>query len=141
YDKYKDKKVEELSKEDKEILSNLSKLTVFLSKIDSKNFNWLMKTASCSYIYFPAAFFVEYLEERKDKGEGVKYIGKIFLKMLEGYTPEFRKEDIYSIVEFLYKSKDKKIKKEANEICNIYGKRGIDFLRKLWKKNNPDQTE
>lgn len=135
YKKYKDEKAETLTKKDKEILSDLSQLTVFLSQIDSKNYNWLLLSAA--YLDFHSSLFIfEYLNKLKEKGESVKYIGKIILKILENSTPGFRQEDIKSIVEFLYKSGHKKQKREADKICNIYGSRGFEFLRDLWEKYN-----
>jgi hypothetical protein len=57
----------------------------------------------------------------------------VYLEMLKNATPDFRKEDIQSIVEFLYQ---KGKKEEANTICNIYGSRGYEFLRQLYEQYN-----
>jgi len=135
--KYRNAKVS--NEKDKKILSELSKLTVFLPKIDSENVNWLMLCAPYTRLHFDSPFFIEYLNELKDKDESSKYVGKIFLKILESSTPDFRKEHIRSIVEFLYKTGDEKNKKEADEICNIYGSRGLDFLRDLYEGYNKTQ--
>jgi hypothetical protein len=123
----------ELNSEDKKILSFLSKLTVFLPKIDSKNFNWLRLSASCVDIDFNSSFFIECLNDLKDKEDSVKYIGEIFLKILEGSTPDYEEENIRTIVEFLYQ---KGYKEDANNVCNVYGRRGYDFLRDLYEKYN-----
>ncbi len=119
-----------LKKEDEEILSELSMLTVFLSKIDSENCEWL--ELSAQYVTnIDISFFIEYLNKIKDKENSVDYLGDIFLKILEKNTPTFRQEDIVSIVEFLY-TKNKK--READEICNEYGKKGFDFLNNIHEK-------
>jgi len=133
--KYKDKK--NFNDKDKEILSELSRLTLFLPEINSENKNWLMLSAPYTYISFNSPFFIECLNYLKDKGDSYKYVGKIFLKMLENSPPDFKKEDIRSIVNFLYQ---KGIKEEANKICNIYGSRGLDFLRNLYEKYNKKET-
>lgn len=130
------KSSKDLLKEDKETLSEISKLTVFLSKIDSENFAWLIKSASCVNIHFHSSFFIEYLDELKDKGESSKYIGKIFLKMLENFTPDFRQENIISIVEYLYDTKVEEQIEEAKGICNTYGSRGYEFLRPIFEGHN-----
>ena len=132
--KYRDKK--DFTKEDKEILSDLSKLTVFLPQIDSKNFDWLKQVAPYVHIDFTSSFFIEYLDMLKDKGETIKYIGEIFLEMLKYYTPDYKQEDIYSIVKYLYDSKVPKYKKQADEICNIYGSRGYEFLRSVYEEHS-----
>ncbi|HAW49991.1 TPA: hypothetical protein DCX16_03465 [bacterium] len=134
--KYKDKEAMSLSDDDKKILSTLTKLTVFLPEINSENFNWLIISAPYADLNFDSSFFIEYLNQLKDEGDVKEirdYIGKIFLEILEGLTPDFREEDIQSIVEFLYKSKNKE---DANKICDIYGRRGHEFLRQLYEQYN-----
>lgn len=131
--KYKGKQENEFSSDDKKILSGLCNLTVFLTEINSVNFEWLKISALYADVSFYSSFFIEYLDRLKDKVESPKYIGEIFLKMLEGSTPDFRTENIQSIVEFLYQSNNKG---EADKICNIYGSRGYEFLRSLYDQYN-----
>jgi hypothetical protein len=131
--KYKHKQPHQLTDEDKHILSDLSKLTVFLSQIDSENVNWLMASAPYVHIGFDSPFFIEYLDNLKDKDfETTKHVGTIFLRMLESFTPDYDQEHIRSIVEHLYQSGEKE---NADSICNIYGSRGFEFLRDLYDKN------
>jgi hypothetical protein len=76
------------------------------------------------------------LDELKNKGDGkeaAKYIGEIYLKMLEKITPDYDKKHIRPIVEFLYNSG---AQENANKICNIYGSRGYEFLRDIYEKYN-----
>ena len=71
------------------------------------------------------------MDELKNKGdskETAKYIGEIYLKMLEKITPDYNQKHIRSIVEFLYNASTQE---NANKICNIYGARGQDFLRDI----------
>jgi len=135
--KYKDRQEQELSDEDKKILADLSRLTVFLPKIDSENFKWLMLSASYIYSHFNYPFFVEYLDKFEDE-EIIGYIGKIVMKMslLAPSLADYKKEHIQSIVEKLYKIGKKE---EADEICNEYGSRGLDFLRDIYEKHNAVQ--
>lgn len=137
YEKYKEKK--SFTKEDEKILSSASKLAAILPRIDKENFKWLMLLAPYVHANFISSFFIEYLDELKDKGDKVevaKYIGEIFLKMLEKFTPDYDQKHIRSIVEFLYKSDNRK---DAREICNIYGQRGYEFLRDIYEKH-PNKT-
>jgi hypothetical protein len=128
--KYKEKK--QLKEEDKEILSELSKLAVFLEKIDAENCKWLSLSALYIHIDFNVPFFLKYLNGLKDKDKDAgKYVGEIFLKILENLTPNYDQKDIRSIVEYLYISNFKEI---ADEICNIYSTRSLEFLRDIYEK-------
>ncbi len=131
--KYKEKQENELTGDDKKILSELCKLTVFLPEIDSENFEWLKISAPFVDFSYHSSLFIEYLNNLKDKGESVNFIGKIYLEMLKHTTPYFRQEDIQSIVEYLYQNGKKE---EADEICNIYAERGYEFLIPLYEKYN-----
>ena len=137
--KYKGRQAHELNEEDKQILSDLSKLTVFLSKIDSENFEWLIASAPHVHIGFDSPFFIKYLDNLKDRDrETTKYVGELFLKMLDNFTPEYDQKHIRSIVEYLYQSGEKE---KADRICNIYGPRGFDFLRDLYEKYQQKITQ
>lgn len=132
YEKYKTK--ETLSTEDRKIISDTGKLATILPQINKENAEWLMMAAPYVHDDFNSSFFIEYLDELKDKGnseETAKYIGEIFLKMLEKFTPDYDQKHIHSIVEFLCISSNTK---NAREICNIYGQRGYEFLREIYEK-------
>ena len=136
YGKYKGKDEKSLTKEDKKILWSASELAVFLPKIDIESYEWLMLSAANVHGDFNSAFFIEYLDELKSKGdsrETAKYIAKIYLKMLEKITPDFDRKHIRSIVEFLYNAG---AQENADKICNIYGSRGDEFLRDIYEKYN-----
>ncbi|MBL7148151.1 MAG: hypothetical protein ISS82_04975 [Nanoarchaeota archaeon] len=129
--KFKGKNDNNLSSEDKEIISNLSKLTIFLPEINAYNFEWLLLSATYIHTGFNSPSFIEYLNFLKDKKDSVKYIGKIFLRILEKYTPDYNRDHIRSIVAYLY---EKKYGSEADEICNQYALRGSEFLIDIYKK-------
>jgi hypothetical protein len=130
--KYKKKQIEEINDEDKEILSNLSLLIAFVDGINSENINWIKLSASYANVAYKSPFLIEYLDELKDK-DNKGYVGEIFLKMLEYFTPEYDTKHIKSIVEYLYETK---FKEGADKICNIYGMRGYEFLRNVYNKFN-----
>lgn len=136
YEKYKSTDEASLTKEDKHILSAVSKLAAFLPKIDTESYGWLIVSSPYVHEDFSSNFFIEYLDELKDRGERsetAKYIGDIYLKMLEKITPDFDQKHIRSIVEFLYAVG---ATESADRICNTYGARGADFLRDIYEKNN-----
>ena len=133
--KYKEK--EQLKGEDKEILSELSKLAVFLEKIDAENCEWLSLSALYIHVDFNAPFFLKYLNSLKDKDKDAgKYVGEIFLEILKNSTPDYDQKDIRSIVEYLYNSD---INKYADFICDKYSKRGFEFLRDIYEKYHQKQ--
>jgi len=137
YEKLKDK--ESSSEEDKKILSATAKLAGLLAVIDDKNFKWLQLSATYVYIGFTDTYFIECLNRLKDKGDKIKsakYVGQLFLIMLNKLTPVYKQEHIRSIVEYLYDVGDKETGEMANKICNIYGSREFQFLRDLWDKYN-----
>jgi vacuolar-type H+-ATPase subunit H len=136
YKNYKGKNEKSLTQEDKKILSEASKLTIILPQIDSESYEWLMLSAPYVHEDFNSSFFIEYLDELKDKGdskETAKYIGDIYLAMLAKSTPDFDEKHIRSTIEFVYNAGGKG---KANKICNIYGSRGQEFLRDIYKRNN-----
>ncbi len=131
--KYKSIEEGEFTDGDKKILSELCELTVFLPEINSENFEWLKLSVSFLDVRYNLSLFIEYLNNLKDKGESVNFIGKIYLEMLKNTTPYFRRENIQSIVEYLYQ---KGKKEEADKICNIYAEQGYEFLKPLYEKYN-----
>lgn len=130
-EKYKGKK--NLIKQEKELLSELSKLIVFLNNIDSEKKKWLFKSAPYVYLNFNSPLFIEYLDKLKDRDkETTRCIGEIYLKMIKNFTPDYDKGNIRSIIDYLYKSGNKD---NADKICNVYGKRGYeDLLRDIYEK-------
>lgn len=136
YRRYQFKDAEELDKNDKLLLSKLSKLTVFLYEIDDDNFQWLLQVALYAKEDFSSPFFIEYLDRLKNSGDKAKtagYIGTVFLTMLDHFTPDYDEAHIRSIIEFIYQAG---LKEKAKTICNIYGSRGHEFLRDIYEKYN-----
>lgn len=128
--KYKNKT--DFNDDDKKILSSIAKLTVFLQQINEDYSQWLLLVAPFANESYNSSFFVEYLDKFDDP-QSIGYVGKIFSKMLEHFIPDFREENIRSIIEKLYKNNQKEY---ADKICNIYGMKGYDFLRDLYEKYN-----
>ena len=100
-----------------------------------------MLSAPYTHEDFNSPFFIEYLDKLKEKGdksETAKYIGDVYLKMLEKFTPDFDQKHIRSIVEFLY---DAAPTDKAKTICNTYGSRGAEFLRDIYEKYSNEQIK
>ena len=142
YDKLRPKKdTNSLSREDEAILSEISLLTVFLPALIEKYKDWLLLSAPYVEKRYNISLFIEYLDELKDKGEREKtaqHIGEVFLAVLEAYIerkeplPSYPEERIKSIVEFLCGIP---ISKEyGRQICNLYAKNGLLFLKDIYEK-------
>jgi hypothetical protein len=130
--KYKDKSQSDITEDDKLILSDLGRLAVFLPHIDKEYAKWLMLPAPYANENYNASFFIESLDKFEDR-ESLGYVGRIFLKMLDHFIPDFDQKHICSIVEKLYKNN---YKEDADNICNIYGMKGYEFLRDLYERYN-----
>lgn len=130
--RYKIKPETDIGADDKKILSAMGKLTIFLPHINSEYSNWLLLAAPFTNEEYHSSFIIEYLDKYDDQ-ESIGYLGKIFLKMLEHFITDFRQEHIRSIVEKLYINQNKDA---ADNICNIYGMKGYEFLRDLYEKYN-----
>jgi hypothetical protein len=130
----------ELDEQDKRILSETSKLAVFLPVIDKENYVWLRLSARYSQLNYNASYFIKYLDDLKTRGDLVqstKYVGKLFLETLSSYLPDYEEEHIISIVESLYESKDAENREIADQICEIYGRSGREeLLRGVYSKHH-----
>ncbi|MBI2487444.1 MAG: hypothetical protein HYW01_10910 [Deltaproteobacteria bacterium] len=69
------------------------------------------------------------------------YVGRIPLKTLDHFTPDYDKEHIKSIVSYLYEVRDRETIDSANKICNIYGSRGFEFLRGIYEDSKNLQLD
>lgn len=128
--KYKGKREGDLLDADRQILSQLAELTTFLERIDSESFEWISVSAPYADEVHNSSFFIEYLNEFEDE-ESIVYVGHIFLRMLERFTPDYKKENILSIIEKLFQRDQTEA---AERICNIYGERRHDFVKKAYHK-------
>ncbi|MGB2981757.1 MAG: hypothetical protein WBC77_10980, partial [Candidatus Zixiibacteriota bacterium] len=137
---FRPKDIDALTDGDARILASLSKLTVFLSRVDSDNAEWLMTSMPHTKmdVGFDAPFFLEYLNDLKDAdAETTKHVGRLLKSLAETSAPDFKQEHIHSIVQHLYASGEAENIENANDICNLYGSKGLHFLRDLWEEYNP----
>jgi len=145
YQKYKDKDENEFTGDDKKILTDLLMLSIFLPRIESEYFEWIKLSLSNPIEFYSSHLFIEDLNLLKNKGdllETGKFIGKILLKLVKKGLPTTFKENIKSIVHFLYEIQDPETKEFADEICNTYfehvvnSENGQLFLRDIYEKFN-----
>jgi len=124
--RFKNKK--EFDEQDKKILSNLSKMIIFLGNIDDENLEWLIVSSKFVTVEHNSPEFIKSLK-KYNSSEDIKKIGLIFLEMINSphlrIMPTYDEEDIIEIVKKI-NNVDRKI---AEKICNKYGENGYDFLR------------
>ncbi len=128
---------EKLGDEYNPFLGRLAELTNLLPELDEEAEKLLSLSAPYVERHHGETFFIEYLT-KFDKKEELERIGRIYLIMLKSTTPSFRHEDIQTIVKRMYETRDSQTKEYADEICNIYGRRGIHFLKDLFFEFNRD---
>lgn len=114
------------------ISSDLNLLAVFLKQIDAKSKEWLIQSAPYVEHRHHAYFFLESLNRLADTNP--KEVGEVYMAMLDGNAlPLYEESNIQSIVEKLYKAKEKSL---ANQICDRYTRAGPEFLKDLYEKYN-----
>jgi hypothetical protein len=115
------------------VISNLSEWLSLVDRIDNQLLEYLK--VSAPYIQkMDEYFFIEYLL-RHVSSEPAE-VSEIYLEMLNaGVYPDIKQENIEETVGILY---DKGQREAADRICNLYGEKGIDFLRKVFEKHRED---
>ncbi len=124
--------LKDITDEHKGILSDLSKWIIFIDKIDSKSFKWLLLSAKYVKLNYNTSYLVENLVRHSDITPDK--VADIYLFMLnENIYPDYDQKHIINTIQCLY---DQGFKENANKICNLYGSNGYDFLRACYLKNN-----
>ncbi len=134
-----------LDKGNKEILSVLGNMIAFVERLDENNIDWIKLSAKYSHYKYSFSNIINSLYDIYKRNQDqitAKYISEIFLEMLSEFTPTYKEEHIKELVEFIYiqysNNKDLDAWKNANEICQTYGKRGYEeLLRGIYEKYNP----
>jgi hypothetical protein len=123
--------------EQKRVISGkLTKFTGFIEKLDCSNEELLKRTLEIgvpSSSEYPQ--FIQYLLEahkRSSTPESALIAGKMYLLLMDSCTPTYEKNVIVELVEALYECTDSS--KLASQICERYGRNGIDFLKPTWDK-------
>jgi len=115
----------------REVISKTSNLLELFDNIDEEIFEWLKLSAKCSSEGYNLNYLITALATHAKKTP--KYVGEIYIKLLEsGTLPYYPQEAIQDIVESLYQEKERKI---ADKICNIYGEKGLYFLKDTYVKH------
>ncbi len=118
--------------ENKRIISNLTQLLCYFDNIPDDLFDILSFSAKYLRSGFGTVHFVEELNRLRKKE--LDKVGKLFSLLLNNDDyPTYKTEHIIEIIEELYTKGHKDL---ANDICNRYAKKGILFLRDLYKKYN-----
>jgi len=110
------------------IISNLSTWLSLIDEIDDE----ILESLEVSARYLQKMdeyFFIEYLLQHAFM-ESAK-VGRIYIEMLAaGVYPDVKQKDIEETVRILY---DQGQRAAADKICNMYGEKGFDFLRRVYE--------
>ncbi|MFH0701793.1 MAG: hypothetical protein V2A62_05145 [Candidatus Woesearchaeota archaeon] len=112
----------------KQILGELTNWLTLLP-FDADVFEWVKEGAQHIKPYWETYHFVESLAKLVDSYS--KEVGILFWSLIEkaNVVPDYKKEDIFKVVETLYQKGEKDI---ADKICNHYGANGNNMLRKMY---------
>ena len=114
-----------------EVLSKLPGWVALVDTIDAEVLKWLKMSTQYIKGLTDSAFFVEDLLPHATKTPAE--VGDIYLEMLShNIYPYHDQEHIQGIVRVLYNTGHKKV---ADQICNLYGAAGFDFLRSLYDEH------
>jgi hypothetical protein len=118
----------EYTEGEQKVASDLTRLSCYLDALDEEALDWL--TFSAKYVdkNFNSPFLIEYLLRLCDVSPSE--VGIVYIEMLNGTTPIYDQKHIINVVTKLYERGEADV---ANRICNIYGSRGIDFLRDIYE--------
>ena len=113
------------------VLSRLSGWVALVDIIDAEVLKWLKMSTKYIRGLTDSAFFVEELLLHATKTPAE--VGNIYLGMLmHNVYPYHDQEHIQGIVRALYNTGHKEV---ADQICNLYGEAGFNFLRSLYDEN------
>ncbi len=123
---------QQLTTDEKVMLSHLAKMSVYLNSIDQESLNWLQLTARYADRGHDTPTLVESLDQLADASP--RNAGLVFLEMLNNdIYPEYDTQHIISAVEKIYLAGERNL---GNSICNMYLQRGHEFLRELFDRYN-----
>ncbi|MBS3908960.1 MAG: hypothetical protein KGZ93_04965 [Actinobacteria bacterium] len=130
----------DLTDVEKKLIAKSGLLAVYLEEITDENLALLLLSAKYIHTDHDSAFFIEALDQLKDRGDATrsaKYIGQIFAQIIRiPFCPDYDREHIRSIVRYLYERDNEEVKALADEICNAYAQNRIDLLTDLYQEFN-----
>ena len=138
YNRYKSINTELLNDEDKKLISDSIKLIWVLENIDDNNVEKIRFAIPFVEYNYNSYYFIEKINKISsdiDTSEKRLIIGGLFLDLMKYIVPTYLQEEIIKFVKYLYDVKDEKVKKCADDICNIYAKHNIEFLRDIYLDN------
>ncbi len=132
YNRLKNKK--QFTDKEKEVLSNILKLTGFFSELTQLYTDWLKFSAEFTKYSGDFSFFLNDFEKFKNTGDRVKtakIIGEILLKFKPFDYPE---DKIKDFIKYLIETDSPEVKNIAKKICDKYIKNEIYFIKELCEK-------
>ena len=120
------------------VVGQLSDLIIYFEELNEEIFELVrpsLKLVATNHgWHFIQEQFIQILKTNNSVSNS-KIIARLFIELLKNTTPYYREEDIKFIVNALFTYGESK--PLANEICEIYLRRGLEFLRPIHDANNP----
>lgn len=118
-------------------LEKLIHLLGFIEKINKEAEDWILLSIPFAHLDHRVSFVIDNLEKFEDE-ESIKRIGKIFKELLRYSTPAYYDENVKNIVKRLFdlglKPNHAETFQDAKDICNTFGRRGLNFLKPLYEE-------
>ncbi|HAK72947.1 MAG TPA: hypothetical protein DCP36_03970 [Sporomusaceae bacterium] len=131
--------IKPLTDDAKKLSADTVMLANFIDKIDDKTVVWLETAAEFAHEFHNSYRLIEILDELKDRGNRVitaQYIARVFRKMLDESLPDYDRDHLRSIFEFLVGVDDPSVRDATNEIFDIYLRHGNEIFIDIWEKQN-----
>ena len=134
YARYKYINAKELSDEDKKLISDSIKLIEVLDNIDENSAERIKFAIPYAEVNYNSHYFIERISDISSDADSAQKrltIGGLLLDFVKHVVPTYPEDKIIKLVQYLYDIKDDKVKEYADQICNIYAKYNIEFLRDI----------
>ena len=112
------------SDDSKHILSRLCMWSVFVDKLSGQTMDLLLRAAPYADIEHDAYILIGELKRLVEQYPD--QVANIFIRMLDGFAPTYKQDDIVHIISKLYKDGGEN-RRRANTICDKYVEYGIGF--------------
>ncbi|WP_257208806.1 SIR2 family protein [Bacillus toyonensis] len=135
YLKYNEYDIKELSEGDKKLLSESLNFIYILNDIEETNYHRLKFAIPFTEVNYNSYVIIEGLHQ-KIKESDLKnkrvIIGELMNDLVESCIPTYPEEIIINLVKYLYDANDERTTEIAKNICNIYTKNNVHFLREIY---------
>ncbi|MBC2682698.1 hypothetical protein HAU06_00535 [Bacillus toyonensis] len=135
YQKYSEYTIGEFSESDKKLLSESLNLIFILNDIEETNYQKIKLAIPFAEVNYNSHVIIEGLYQKINEGDLKNkrvIMGELLNDLVENCTPTYPEETIVSLVKYLYDGNYEQTTDIAENICNLYTKNNINFLREVY---------